>query len=440
MQVKELKSKGLVKEFEVVVLSADLEKAIDKELHKIANKVKIDGFRPGKAPMDVVRKRFEDQIIGDALQEAVAASVNSLVDEQKMKLALQPKIKLDKFERGKDITYQVELEAMPEIKPVDFATLKLQKLKAEPTDEAVAETLKQIAETHKVSQKIADDRAARLGDIVTINFDGTVDGVAHKGMKADNYELELGSKSFIDTFEDQIVGLKVGAKKDVKVKFPENYGAKELAGKDAVFAIELKQIGQKVVPDANDDLAKKMGFDSLDALKTAIKEHLEKEYNQLAKMHLKRKLLDKLDEMHKFPLPPTLVDMEFDAIWKRLEENRKHGMVDEDEKGKSEDVLKKEYREIAERRVKLALLLAEVGNANKLAITKEELNRAVYAESMKYRTNIKDVMNFYKNNPQALDQLKAPLLEDKAISFILELAEVEDKVVPIDELTKSVEE
>jgi len=234
MQVKELKSKGLVKEFEVVVLSADLEKAIDKELHKIANKVKIDGFRPGKAPMDVVRKRFEDQIIGDALQEAVAASVNSLVDEQKMKLALQPKIKLDKFERGKDITYQVELEAMPEIKPVDFATLKLQKLKAEPTDEAVAETLKQIAETHKVSQKIADDRAARLGDIVTINFDGTVDGVAHKGMKADNYELELGSKSFIDTFEDQIVGLKVGAKKDVKVKFPENYGAKELAGKDAV--------------------------------------------------------------------------------------------------------------------------------------------------------------------------------------------------------------
>ena len=436
MQTKELKSKGLVREYQVTIPAADIESAIESQLKTLAKKAKIDGFRPGKAPFDVIKKRYESQVVGDALEQMISESANKLIDENKFRVALKPKLKVEKFERGQDVEYNVELELLPEIKPVDFATIKLQKLTAEPDEKAINETLQQIAATHTSGKKIEENRASKMGDILVIDFAGTVNGVAHKGMDAKGYELELGSKSFIDTFEEQLVGLKAGAEKDVSVKFPENYGAKELAGKPAVFKVTVHEIKEKALPEINDDFAKKIGFENVDALKKGVKEHIVKEYEQLTKMKLKRSLLDILDEKHNFEVPPSLVDMEFDAIWKRFEENKQRGMLEEDEKKKSEEDLKKEYKKIAVRRVKLALLLAEVSSINKLAVSKEEISRAIYSEAMKYQVNPKEIFDFYQKNPYALEQVKAPLLEEKAINFIIELADTKEKAVSIEELLK----
>jgi len=358
---------------------------------------------------------------------------------------MQPKIEITSFEgEGSDLEYTMAVELLPEIKTMDFAKLKLEKLVVEPSAKEIDEALERIAEGNKVGEPIKTKRAAKKGDVILINFDGSVDGEKKEGMQADDYELELGSNSFIDTFEDQLVGTKPGEHVSVTVTFPEQYHAAELAGKEAVFEVDIKEIREMKTPKIDKAFAERLGFGSMDELKEAVSKQISGELGQVARQRLKRTLLDDLNKHHDFDVPPGMVDMEFDAIWKQAEQAQQqmHDHVhdencDHDHDHDDQNVLgeedKAEYREIAERRVRLGLVLSEVARQNKLEISQEELQRAVIQEAQRYPGQERVVFDYYKNNPQAVESLRAPLFEDKAIDYILELADVtERKISPED--------
>jgi len=366
----------------------------------------------------------------------VSDAVAKLLAEKEIRPAMQPKVEVVSYAEGKDLEFTLACEILPVVSLTDFSALKLTRLKAEADDAAIDDMLKQITEANRGSKPVAGKRAAKKGDILVIDFDGTVGGKSHPGMKAEKYELELGSGRFVGDFEAQLEGKKPGDKCNVAVTFPEHYGAKDLAGKDAVFAVVVHEIRESEIPEIDDAFAKKLGLADAAALRKAVADRIEKEYAQVARGKLKRDLLDALDDAHDFPLPETMVDAEFEAIWKQVEEEKKHGHLSKEEMEMSEKDLKAEYRDIAERRVRLGLLLAEVGAHNKLNIGEEELRRALIQEASRYPGQERVVFEFYKKNPQALEQLKAPLFEDKVVDFIIEIADVAEEKVSRDELMK----
>jgi len=291
-----------------------------------------------------------------------------------------------------------------------------------------------MAENNKKSVPLEDDRPAETGDVVIINFDGSVGGEPFEGGKAEDFQLELGSGRFIPGFEDQVVGMKVGDEKDLNVTFPEDYHSSELAGKDAVFATKLNRIEVLETPPVDDEFAKSMGFDDVAALKEAVKGQIEQDYTYLSRMKIKRELLDHLADGHDFEVPSAMLDGEFDTIWKQVEQAKEANQLDPDDEGKSDDELKADYRSIAERRVRLGLLLSEVGQQNNLTVPPEELSQAISREASRFPGQEQAVVNYYQNNPQAIEQVRAPLFEDKVIDFLLELAQVEEKAVTPEEL------
>jgi trigger factor len=446
MSAKEIENKGLKRSYEVEITAANMKKMQEGRLAEIAKTVNLKGFRKGKAPLKVVEAQYGDAIMGEVVEQAVNQESQKVLNDNKIKPAMQPKIEITSFEKGKALTFKMEVETLPEFKIMDLKTLKLTKPVADVDDKTLEDALKRIASQNSDSQPIKTKRAAKMGDIVVIDFDGSVDGERRDGMKAEGHNLELGGGMFIPGFEEQLVGKKAGEDVTVTVTFPDNYGAAELAGKEAVFECQIHEIREPAEAEINDDLAKKLGMDDLEALKTILREQMQSEYAQHSRMKLKRDLLDQLDAKHDFELPSMMVEQENDMIIKQIEQERHQqmhaaGNHDHDcEESHIEDDEKAELHDIAKRRVKLGLVLSEIGTSNKITVNDNDMQQAVMTEARKYPGQEAQVFEYYQKNQQALESLRAPMFEEKVVDFIFELAEVKDKTVSLEELTANDED
>lgn len=440
MQISELKNEGLSREYSVTVPAADIDQRVDARLQEVGATVRIPGFRPGKVPLKLLRQRFSKSVMGEVLENAVNETSQEVLREHDLRPAMQPKIEIESFEEGKDLVFKVGVECMPEIEEADYSKIELTRLKAKVEDKEVGDALERIAKDFRKSEPVAKARKAKAGDVAVIDFKGSIDGEEFEGGAGEGHHLELGSNRFIPGFEDQVVGAKPGDSLDVKVTFPEDYHAEDLAGKEAVFAVEVKELREYVDQEINDEFAESLGLENLEALQQQVRERLEQDYNQVGRSRLKRDLLDALHESHDFDVPAGMVDQEFDQIWQQFEQAKEAGQLDEEETSKNEEELKTEYRDIAKRRVMLGLLLSEVGSKNNIQVSQEDINRAMVQEAQKYPGQESQVLQFYQKNPQALANLQAPIFEDKVVDFLLEMVKISDKEVSVEELMKDPDE
>ena len=424
----------LAHSFTVVIGAQEFQDKMTAKLEEVRKEAKIQGFRPGQAPLSLIKTKYENAVKGEVLDDLIQEKATKTLEENKIRPALRPKIELTTFEDGKDIEFKMDVEALPEVKPADLSKLEVKKLVATATDKEINAAIEKLANAKKTTKPCDEKRETKTGDVIVIDFTGTIDGEEFKGGNGKDYYLALGSNTFIPGFEEQLTGKNIGETVDVNVSFPENYHAKDLAGKKALFKVIIKELRQMSTPEINDEFAKMFGCDTLDKLKEMIKTELDKEYANIARMHTKRALLDALAETHSFDVPAGMVDLEFNSIWQQFEEAKKNNQLDEDEKAKSEDDLKTEYRQIAERRVRLGLLLAEIANENKITLTQEDLTNAVMAEARRYPGQEKIVFEYYQKNPQALDALKAPMFEEKVVDHVLTVVKINEQALSAEEL------
>lgn len=439
MQVTETLAEGLKREFAVTLSAQDLQAKADAKLAELGKTLKIPGFRPGKIPATVLKQRYGNSVMGEALEEAVNESAARAVGERGLKPAMRPKIEIVKFEPTGDLEFKMEFELLPEIEPIDFATLTLERLVAEASDDEVSDALAKISQQRRESKPLETPRPAITGDVLIVDFLGKVDGEAFEGGAAEDFELPLGSGALIPGFEDQLVGVSVGETKLVEVTFPADYGASHLAGKAATFDVTVKEVREAVQTQIDDAFAQSLGLEGLEELRKMIRDRLSQDYGRAARSCVKRSLLDLLADQHVFPVPESMVKAEFDAIWQQVEAAAKAGQTDPDLAGKSEDEQKAEFQRISERRVRLGLLLSEVGRRNNIQVNEDELRRAVIDEARQYPGQERQVIEYYRSNPDAMASLRAPLYEEKVVDFILELAKVEERSVTPAELLAAVE-
>lgn len=435
MQVKELKNEGLNYEFEIIIEKNEIDEKINQRLTEYAKTAKLPGFRPGKVPVAVLKQRYGQSVLGEVLERAVNDSSVKALSDKGLRPAMQPKIEVKEFDEGKDLKYTMEFEVIPPVDVIDPKKIKLEKLITKPSDKDVQDAVERVAAGNSTTEKIKDDRATKNGDFVKIDFDGRTkkDDKRQPGMAAEGHLLELGSGQFIPGFEEQLVGKKAGDDVEVEVTFPEEYHAPDLAGEVCIFDVKIHEIHEKAEAKIDDEFAKKLGLDSKDALLEAIKGQLENEYDQYSRMKLKRALLDILDEKHDFDVPEGMHDTEFQTIKQQISIESPEQVVDGELQLSDEE--KDELYAIAKRRVKLGIILSEVGNENNIQVNDHELQRAVIQEAQKYPGQEAQVFEYYKSNRQALDALRAPVFEDKVVDFILELADVTEKEVDLDTLT-----
>lgn len=435
-KIKETTNKGLKRAYTITVTQDEMEKALTSRLEEIAKKAKIQGFRPGKAPLTIIRQQYGAQAQHEVLDRVINDNVRKAMDEHKVRPATQPKVDLVESGEGKDLSFKLELEILPEIKASDFSKLSFEKNVADVTPKTIDEALARLAKSMRQPEAVEENRAAKEGDTVEIDFDGQVDGKSEPGMKAENHRLELGSHSLIDTFEEQVAGMKAGDKKDVKVTFPKDYHAKHLAGKKAVFAVALKKILAHKPFEMDDAFAKEIGFPSMEKLRERISDDIAGNYAQISRVVLKRELMDKLAETHNFDLPETMVENEFQGIWQQVQKDKEDGQLSPEDAKKSDKALEAEYRGIAERRVRLGLLLADLAEKNKIEVSPVELRNAMIAEARRFPGQEQAVIDYYTKNHGAIERLRAPLLEEKVVDFILALAKITDKKIDAEELLK----
>jgi trigger factor len=437
MQITEISASGLKREYKVVINAAALESTVNEKLETVRAQVNMPGFRPGKAPAALVKKQYGRALLGEAMEESVNSALQKTLEDNKLRPAMQPKVDIQTFEEGKDFECTIAVEVLPDIVPGDFKQIKLERLVVEPNDTEVEEFMTRLSDQQKTYEKA--DKVAETGDQVVIDFSGSVDGVKFDGGTATDYPLVLGSNSFIPGFEDQLVGMKVGEQKIVKVTFPEAYGNSDLAGKPADFDCTLKEVRAAAAVTIDDEFAKRFGLQSLQELKDNVKRDLGSEYKNLARMKMKRGLLDQLADQHSFDVPPGMVEMEFGQIWNEISSDKSRLEAEMAEEKKSEDELKAEYQKIAERRIRLGLLLSEVGRINNIEVKSEEITRAMIEQARRFPGQERQVMEYFQKNPEAAQSLRAPIFEDKVIDFIVEMATVTDKTVTKEELQKEVE-
>jgi trigger factor len=435
MQVTETLSEGLKRGFAITVPASDIEDKRTKRLTELGKTVKLPGFRPGKVPMTVVRQRFGTAVMAEVMEESVNAATQQVLTDRGLRAATQPKVDVTKLEDKQDLEFTVELELLPEIPMPNFAAIQLTRLKAAPGNEAIDKALGEIAKRQREYEPATDDRGAQPGDRLTIDFEGKVDGVPFPGGAGSDMPVEIGGSGFIPGFSEGMEGMKPGEHRQVPVTFPEGYHAKELAGKAATFDVTAKSLQQPKEAAIDDALAAKIGFENLDELRTVISQNIQREYDGVSRMRIKRDLLDALASAATFPVPESMVEAEFSSIWQRVEADLKGGQLDDEDKGKDEETLKAEYRAIAERRVRLGLLLSEIGRANGIQVGTDEMTRAMRTEASRYPGQEQQVMEFFRKNPQAAEGLRGPIFEDKVVDFILELAKVEEKSVTPEELS-----
>ncbi len=444
MQVTETLSEGLKRAFTVVVPAADIESKRAARLANLGKTLNLPGFRPGKIPPTIVRQRYGSAVTAEVLEESVSEATQQVLSERGLRPALQPKVDVVSLDASvgaaKDLEFKVELEVLPEITLPDFGAVKLTRLKAEPEAETIDKALTDVSQRNRTLEEItAEDlgeRGAATGEVLTVDFVGRMEGTEFPGGAGNGVEVEIGGTSFIAGFSEQLEGMKAGETRTIEVTFPADYGAAALAGKAASFEVTAHKISRALVPAIDDELAKKLGFEDLAEMRDAITKRLQAEYDQLSRLRLKRQLLDALADVAHFASPEGMVTQEFDQIWQRLESERQQGRLDEDDKDKDEETLRTDYRAIAERRVRLGLLLAEIGRANTITVAPDEMTRAMRAEASRYPGQEQQIFEFFRQNPRAADTLRGPLFEEKVINFILELAQVEDQTVSLEELAK----
>jgi len=433
MQIKELKKEGLSHTYAVTVSKEDLATKLEAKIKEMQPQVSLKGFRPGKVPVGHIRKMFGQSIMKDLVEEVVNETSQQAINDNKIRPAGQPKVDLrangeDVTKGEADLEYQLTVESIPEFEPIDPAKLKFTRLTHAASKKEIDDEVAKLAEGQKSYKKKAKTAKAKKGDAVLIDFIGTVDGTPFEGGAMEGHQLVLGSGSFIPGFEE------AGDEKDVNVTFPDPYQAEDLAGKDAVFATKVIEVQGEIDAVIDDEFAQKFGVTDLEALKAAVKTQYEGQLEMQTRMKLKRAILDELDKKHKFELPPNMVEAEFTNIWTQVQSEKEAGQLDEDDAKKTDKQLEKDYRKIAERRVRLGLVLAEMGQKQEIQISNEEIQQAMIAEARQYPGQEQQVIEFYQKNPQAIAQLRAPIYEEKVVDLIIEKAKVTDKKVDKDTL------
>lgn len=436
MQVTETTVEGLKREFTVVVPAGDVEDQLVGRLSEIGQTITLPGFRPGKVPVGLLRKRYGDSVRGEVLEKTIQDSWQQALTEKGLRPAAEPKVEIVTFEEGKDLEYKLNVELLPEIKPIDFGSIALERQTVKIEESEVNAALDRMAENRLEFAAVSDGRAAKEGDKVVLDFTGSIGGEPFAGGEVNDFQLELGQGGFIPGFEEQVVGAKGGDKKVIKVNMPDDHPNEELKGKEVTFDVTVKEVQEPTAVTIDEEFAKSLGMETLDALKAAVREQIESEYAQLSRAHLKRALLDQLAEGHDFELPEAIMESEFDAIWKQILDAKERGTLDEDDKAKSDDELKERYREIAARRVRLGLLISEIGQSNNITVTQDDLNRAMHREASRLPGQEAQVLQYFQKNPEAMQELQAPIFEDKVVDFIVEMAKVTEKEVTVEELLR----
>jgi len=435
MQIVEKSGEGLSRVYGVTVPAGELAARLDARIAELAPQMNLKGFRKGKVPAAHVRRVHGKALMQEVVQETLNETTQKVLDDNKLRPASQPDLKPESdmnavLKGGVDLAWEMAVEVMPDFEPIDATKLKLKRPVYTPTDKEVDEALADLAkQAGTFAPRTGKSVKAKSGDQVLIDFLGSIGGVPFDGGKGEGFELTLGSGQFIPGFEDQLVGAKPGDDVTVKVAFPEGYQSADLAGKDAEFAVKVHEVRAPVEGAADDALAQRLGLSDLATLRETLTKNLQQGYDNQSRFKLKRALLDELDKGHDFPLPPRMVEAEFAGIWQQVEADKTAGNLPPEDAGKSEDELKTEYRKIAERRVRLGLVLAEIGRKANVQITDQELNQAMQREAMQYGQQAQQVFEFFRTNPQAQAQLRAPLYEDKVVELIFGQATITDKKV-----------
>jgi trigger factor len=448
MEITETLSDGLKREFQIQVPAADLEARLAERLGELKDRVQLRGFRPGKVPMAHLRKIYGKAVMAETIEALIRELNAKVVTDRGLKLAMEPKVTIPNEETEvakviggqSDLAYTLAVEVLPKIELADFKGIKLERPLAEVTDAQVSEALDRIAEQNRPFAAKGEGGKVEQGDRVVIDFTGTLEGAPFEGDTGGDVGVNVGSGTFIPGFEDQLIGMAAGETRQVKVTFPSNYTNEHLAGKDAEFNVTAKTVEAPGTVAVDDAFAKQLGLESLDKLKEAVKGRLQQEHAGLSRQRVKRQLLDKLDEMHKFALPPTLAEEEFKNVWNAVDSDLKAQGRSFADEGTTEEKAREEYRGIAERRVRLGLVLAEIGERNKIAVTDEEITRAIVERARQVPGREQEVWEFYQKNPGALASMRAPIFEEKVVDFLLELATVSEKQVSREELLKDDED
>jgi trigger factor len=448
MQVTESISDGLKREFDVKVPAAALEARVVERLGELKDRVRINGFRPGKVPLAHLKKLYGRSVMAETIETVVRETNAKIVDERGFKLAMEPRVtmpeeaaEVEKVLEGKsDLAYRVALEVLPKIELADFGNITLERLVAEVTEPEVDAALQKFAEDNKPYNPKGEGAKIENGDRAVINFTGKIGGVPFEGGSGEDIGVNVGSGTFIPGFEDQLIGMAAGETKLIKVTFPATYNSPQLAGKDAEFDVTVKSIDAPGTVTVDEDYAKSLGLESLAKLRETFKARLTQEHAGQSRQKLKRKLLDQLDQLHKFAGPPTLIEEEFKNVWNVVENDLKtQGRTFADE-GTTEEKAREEYHAIAERRVRLGLVLAEIGERNAIQVSDDELSRDIVERTRQFPGREQEIWDYYRKNPAALASVRAPLFEEKVVDFILELAKVTEKQVSREELYKDDEE
>lgn len=437
MQVNELSSEGLKRAYKVTVSAQEIETKLSARLNEIGRTAKMPGFRPGKVPMTVLRQRYGASVMGDVLEQTVNESSQEALEQEKLRPALRPKIEITTFDEGKDLEYEMNVEVLPEAPAVDLDAIQLTKPVA-PVDAArIEEVLQRVAEEHTHYHELTEPRPSQDGDQMTVDFVGKVDGEPFQGGTAADMDIVIGGNRLIPGFEEQLKDRQVGDKFDLTVTFPDDYGNGDLAGKAAVFETEVKAIKAPHALGVSDELAKHMGLESLEQLRENAEGRMREQHEQASRLHAKRRLLDHLAAHYSFEVPPGMVEMEFEGIWKQLQDEMTRTDTTFEQEGRTEDEAREEYRRIAERRVRLGLLLSDIGTRNEIKVEPQELQQAALAQAQRIpREQQGQFFDYLKNNPQAIEQLRAPIFEEKVVDFVLTKAKLEEQTVPVEELLR----
>ena len=437
MQVNETLSDGLKRGLTVTVPASELGSRLSARLEELKTRVRIKGFRPGKVPVNHLRRVYGKAAMAEIVETMVGEKTAEALSERGERAAMQPKVAMTEdegeamevLEGRADLTFTLEYEVLPEYDLGDFKGLKIERPTVEVADQVVEERLKQVAESARAYEPV--DRAAAEGDRVSFDYVGKTDG---EEFETSSTAIVLGSGQFIPGFEDQLAGVKAGEEKVLEVTFPEEYQAEHLAGKPATFDVTVKEVAAPGEITLDDEFAQRLGLESIDKLRDTIRQQVEGEYGQLSRQHVKRQMLDQLDTMHTFPLPENLVEQEFESIWRQVTHDIEHHGKSFEAEGTTEEKARADYRGIAERRVRLGLVLARIGEDAEVSVSEEELQGALYNQARRYRGQEQQVVEYYRDNPDALQALRAPIYEEKVVDYVLEFAEVADKAMSQEEL------
>ena len=440
MQIVETLNEGLKRAYEIKITAKDIESRVVAEVQKMAPQVNMPGFRKGKVPANLVRKMHNDALMQDALTSSIQESIEKTMTDNKLRPAMQPNVDLEEgYEPGKDANVKIDLEILPDVPTPDVEGLKLERLQVEADKKTVDEALQKFAESQKQFETAPKAYKAQTGDQCLIDFEGKVDGVPFDGGKGEGMAIELGSGRLIPGFEDQLIGKKANDEVLVKVTFPADYNVEDLKGKDATFDVVIGEVQKPKVAKADDEMAKSMGLEGIDQLTELLKGQIEQELNGLTRTHMKRKLLDQLAASHDFEVPPSMVEAEFSQIWQQLEQEAAQEEDPEAARKEMEDE-KDEYREIAVRRVRLGLLLSEIGQNNGVEVSQQEMGMLIQQAAQQYRPEDRDrFVQYIQQDQMAAAQLRAPMYEDKVVDFLFDKAEVTDRKVTRDELEAAIE-